>query len=136
MRRNVRRLLSGLAATATAVGLATTLGATPALAQSDGSAYTKAWISKGYVAHAGYVYFTALGEKFTLFDSDADGAGVSVQYYVNGAYREELYLGSGNGTDKTFDRSFAEGAAIRFRVCLIDNDVIQETTCAWGSGVA
>ncbi|XVU21344.1 hypothetical protein ACQPZJ_29230 [Actinoplanes sp. CA-054009] len=136
MRRYARRLLSGLAATATAVGLATALGATPAHAQTDGDAYTKYWIAKGYIAHAGYVYFTALGEKFTLFDSDADGAGVSVQYYVNGAYREELYLGTGNGTDKTFDRSFAEGAAIRFRVCLIDNDVIQEPTCAWGGATA
>ncbi|GAA0522737.1 hypothetical protein Ade02nite_82230 [Paractinoplanes deccanensis] len=136
MRKTTRRLLSGLAATVTTVGLAATLGATPAQAQADGDAYTQSWIAKGYVAHAGYVYFTALGEKFTLFDSDADGAGISVQYYVNGAYREELYLGTGNGTDKTFDRSFAEGAAIRFRICLIDNGVIQDPTCAWDGATA
>jgi hypothetical protein len=134
LRTTIRRALAGLAATTAAITMATTLGATPALATDD-SACTIGLLGF-YDYCAGVASFEDYGEVFTLEDRYADGAGVLVQWYKNDVRQADLYWGGGAGTSKTFNRSAAEGTEIDFRVCVIDDGYLMTSTCSWGSGVA
>ncbi|WP_229073705.1 hypothetical protein [Actinoplanes sp. DH11] len=135
MRILTRRLLSGLAATAAAAALVITTGVTPAHAGRSGIAHTRA--GNGFTGAAGMAQFYDLGEKFTLFDWEPDGAGVYVYWMIDGVNQPGIYFGGGSGQSQEFNKSIPEGRVVNFRVCLRDGGVIQADTCSvWANAVA
>ncbi|WP_045743959.1 hypothetical protein [Actinoplanes rectilineatus] len=121
-----------MTATVTAIGLATALGATPAQAQSNVTAYSNA--RGGYTSQAAVTRFTAYGDKITLFDQAADGAGVHGDWFytdVNGREYEQtdLYWGGGAGTSHTWDFDIPENVIVTVIACIRDNGDIIVVTC-------
>ena len=135
MRKTVRSVISGLVATAAAVTMSATLGATPAQAGTARTVNTVA--GNGFVAIAGSAHFYDLGDKFTLYDEESDGAGVYLYWSINQVDQPGIYWGGCFNTSKTFDQEIAEGAIVHMKVCLRDGGVIQTATCSkWVSAVA
>ena len=131
--RIIRRIVGGMVASITAFGLVTALGAAPAQAQTNLSAYSVA--ANGYASEAGVTRFTAYGDKITLFDQDVDGAGVHGDWYYEDENDEmypqnDLYWGGGGGTSHTWDFNIPEDVTVTVIVCLKDNGAIMLATCA------
>ena len=123
--KNLMRKL--LATTALAV-LGTGLLAAPANAGTTASACSKA--SGNYKFCAASVVFMDVGEKFYVYDNEADGAGAFVYWYRAGIGQGSLYWGGGAGTYHVFDKSVAEGVAVTFSVCVETNDNVPIGTCS------
>jgi hypothetical protein len=121
-----------MGAAATAV-LGSILIATPAQA-SDAGACTAA--DGKYKRCAGSVQFEDNGEVFYIYDNEADGAGTHVIWYINNVEQPTMYWGGGAGTYGKFNRSAAEGAKIRFTVCVETSDFVFVNTCSSNSATA
>ncbi|GAA0517570.1 hypothetical protein Ade02nite_84090 [Paractinoplanes deccanensis] len=139
MRKTVRRLITGVLATASATGMALALGATAAHAERNLTLVTKA--GNGYGASGGGLFFNATGEIFTVYDQRSDGAGVNVEYHYQEpsgvwVYPADLYNGDGAGTSKSFNKSIVDGSTVYITLCLIDNGDIKEATCSSGTAIA
>ena len=124
MKKLMRKVL---AASALAV-LGTALVAAPAQAGTTGSACSKA--SGSYKFCAASVVFMDEGEKFYIYDNEADGAGAFVYWYKAGVAQGSIYWGGGAGTYHVFDRSAPEGVTVRFYVCVETNDHVPVGTCS------
>jgi hypothetical protein len=122
------KLWRKVAATAAIAVLGTGLMATPAHAGTTGSACSKASGSYKYCA-AGVVFMDE-GEKFYVYDNEADGAGAFVYWYRAGVAQGSMYWGGGAGTYHVFDKSAAEGVIVRFYVCVETNDNVPIGTCS------
>ena len=139
MRATAQRAITGVLAAASATGLALALGAAPAHAGTDVTVMTKA--GNGYAAYNASVVFTAVGEHFTLFDHEADGAGVYVSYYYQRpddvwVFPASLYHGGGAGTSKDFNMNILDGSQVWIKVCLINGGDVKEDTCRSDDAIA
>jgi hypothetical protein len=113
---------------ATAVAMAATaVVAIPAQAAADYWRFTKA--SGKYLDQAGSVQFVPDGEHFIIYDNATDGAGQRVEWRIQGVQQQAIEWHGGSGWHD-FNRSVAEGDEIEFRICLMDDGVIEYGTCS------
>lgn len=112
---------------ATALVLAAVLGlllvnAQPSLADSE-------WRIPGASAS-----FQSYGEKFRLWDTACDGKSVYIIYQRLGASKREIRFSDGCGLMGLYDRNFAEGQPIAYKVCV--NVVLGSDRCSNPRGPA
>lgn len=86
---------------------------------------------------AGGFGFVSDGDKFTLCDNRADGAGVRGYIRDNTTELPSKYFGGGNGECSVWSNDRVEGHTVSLRVCLQDDGVVIQNSCsAWGHGTA
>ena len=138
MNRTLTRVATGLAATAAAVAMAGTLGATPAFAGTNTSLATVKTAT--FKTGAGIAWFYHDGEHLEILDTAADGAGVRVYWAISDP-RGNVYE---NGTDyvggvdvrKDINLSITDGHKISITLCISDNGNRIQATCSQNWAIA
>ncbi|MBB4754497.1 hypothetical protein [Actinoplanes lobatus] len=132
MHSTLKRVATGLAATATAVTVASTVGATPAFAGTNTSLATLK--TPSYALGAGLAYFYHEGEHLRIVDRDADGAGVRIYWAVSdpqgNVYDNGTAYVGGAGNENNVNMTVTDGHTISFTLCVSDNGNRIQATCS------
>ena len=92
-----------------------TVAALTAVAATPAHSYARTMYTSN---KCGSLTFDDVGEIIVLVDRCADNYGV-VGYYskAESAGSKAIYLGKGNGSTKTWNKSWPEGLLVKFKVC-------------------